>query len=675
MRGVISFLLLIGMCFAQAQEPDSTQTILLEDLTITAYQEIPERETSIHITSIGLDTLTSYSHHNLTELMSRTPGVSMLTMGMGISKPVIRGLYGNRTLVLLSGLKFDNQQWQEEHGLGLTDFGLSRVELIKGPMSVLYGSEAMGGVINLIEEKKPALHQSQSEIGLRLNSNTLGGMVQAGYKVNNGSSWWRLRIGSQNHADYTDGHQDRVLNSRFDGYYLKGTYGFQRNRWTSTNNFMSSYNRFGFIFNDAYSFIETDKRWSRDLGNNPAHMVLLNIFSSENKLQLKNNNRLSINVGVQSNDRMENEGSGKISLNMHLLTFQYLLKLEKQVSTRSRLIISHLGSFEDNTNFGARKIVPDAYLQEANLSAFIETVLRPGLILENGAGLGEKWIKTYFTPNVNGPEQEVRPFSKFAPYYNLFSGITYFPSARFNIKLNVATGVRIPNLAELSSNGLHEGVFTYEIGDPALENEQNLALNLVANYHREWVSLSISPFYNHFFNYVYLAPTNEEWYGFPVYRYRQQDAIQYGTESTIRLTPSDPLQLSLTYEGMMSKTSNGHYTPYTPAKKLTPGIRYSASIWEELPVQFYAEASHCFAQNQAAPEELSTPAYWLVNAGVSTSFQRNGHRYQISLSGKNLMNEAYYDHLSRFKYFGLLNSGRNISFIVKITFERQNDRL
>ena len=252
MRGVISFLLLIGMCFAQAQEPDSTQTILLEDLTITAYQEIPERETSIHITSIGLDTLTSYSHHNLTELMSRTPGVSMLTTGMGISKPVIRGLYGNRTLVLLSGLKFDNQQWQEEHGLGLTDFGLSRVELIKGPMSVLYGSEAMGGVINLIEEKKPALHQSQSEIGLRLNSNTLGGMVQAGYKVNNGSSWWRLRIGSQNHADYTDGHQDRVLNSRFDGYYLKGTYGFQRNRWTSTNNFMSSYNRFGFIFNDAY---------------------------------------------------------------------------------------------------------------------------------------------------------------------------------------------------------------------------------------------------------------------------------------------------------------------------------------------------------------------------------------------------------------------------------------
>ncbi len=133
-------------------------------------------------------------------------------------------------------------------------------------------------------------------------------------------------------------------------------------------------------------------------------MVLLNIFSSENKLQLKNNNRLSINVGVQSNERMENEGSGKISLNMHLLTFQYLLKLEKQVSTRSRLIISHLGSFEGNTNFGARKIVPDAYLQEANLSAFIETVLRPGLILENGAGLGEKWIKTYFTPNVNGPE-------------------------------------------------------------------------------------------------------------------------------------------------------------------------------------------------------------------------------------------------------------------------------
>ena len=671
MKGIASFVLLIGIHIAQAQQTDSIGTIVLEGLTITAYQEIPERETSIHITSIGLDSLTHYGHFNLTELISGEPGVSILSTGVGITKPVIRGLHGNRTLVLLSGLKFDNQQWQEEHGLGLTDFGLSRVELIKGPMSVLYGSEAMGGVINLIEEKKPALNRAQSDVGLRLHSNTLGGMVQVGYKVNHGTSWWRLRIGSQNHADYTDGNLDRVLNSRFDGYYLKGTYGFRRNHWSSTNNFMSSYNRFGFIFNDAYSFIETDERWSRNLGNNPAHMVLLNIFSSENKLMLKNHDRLSFNVGVQSNERMENEGSGTISLNMHLLTFQYLLKLEKQVSTRSRLIISHLGSFEDNTNFGARKIVPDAYLQEANISAFIETTLNPGLILENGAGLGEKWIKTYFTPNVNGSEQEVRPFSKFTPYYNLFSGITYFPSSRFSIKMNAATGVRIPNLAELSSNGLHEGVFTYEIGDPSLENEQNLALNLVANYTRNKISFSVSPFYNHFFNYVYLAPTDEEWYGFPVYRYRQQDATQYGTESTITLTPSDPLQLRLTYEGMASKTKDGHYTPYTPAQKITPGIQYHLTIQDQLPLQLSAEASHCFAQNQTAPEELTTPAYWLVNAGVSTSFERKGHGYQISLSGKNLLSEAYYDHLSRFKYFGLLNGGRNISLSLKMTFGHQ----
>ncbi len=126
---------------------------------------------------------------------------------------------------------------------------------------------------------------------------------------------------------------------------------------------------------------------------------------------------------------------------------------------------------------------------------------------------------------------------------------------------------------------------------------------------------------------------------------------------------------------MVSKTADGQYTPYIPAQKLTPSIRYVTTIRERLPVQFFAEASHCFAQNQVAPEELATPAYWLVNAGVSTSFQRNGHGYQVSLSGKNLMNEAYYDHLSRFKYFGLLNSGRNISFSVKMTFERQNDRL
>lgn len=667
---VLLLLQLSGFC----QIKDSLSTITLNEVTVTSYKEKPVAETSFNITPIKADSLSTYGNFNLTGMIARVPGVSMLSTGVGIAKPVIRGLYGNRVLVLLSGLKFDNQQWQEEHGMGLSDFGLSRVELIKGPMSVLYGTEALGGIINLVEEEKPLPGTKEGDVAFRFNSNTRGGMLQGGLKVNTGNKWWRLRAGIENHADYTDGNDNRVLNSRFDGYYFKGTYGFQKNHWTSTNNFMSSFNRYGFIFNDIYTFITPDDRWSRKLDTNPAHLVLLNILSSENKFTLKNNSRLNLNIGVQSNERMENEGGGAISLNMHLLTVQYLLKWEKTITEHSRLVLSNLGSFEDNTNFGARKIVPDANMQESNVSAFLETTINNELILENGVGIGEKWIKTYFTATVNGPEKEVQPFNKFSVYYNAFSGMTYIPNKAFNLKLNAATGVRIPNLAELSSNGLHEGVFTYEIGNPDMKNEQNVAINLQATYENGILDFSISPFYNYFFDYVYLTPTNEEWFGFPVYRYKQQNATQYGTELTLTVTPAEHLRTGLSYSGMVSKTEDGEYTPFVPAQKISPNISYHFETTTGRVYRIFSHIDYFLAQDNVAPNEISTPGYWLWDLGASTSFEHNGKEYMISISGHNLLNKAYYDHLSRFKYFDLLNIGRNIDINLKVKFGKQRQR-
>src|SRR5258706_8936311 len=287
MKILLSFSCLLVWISSFGQTLDTSRNISLHPVIVTAFKEEPLEETSLNITSLKIDSLGRYGNFNLTDLMAKTPGVTMLSTGVSISKPVIRGLYGNRVLVLLSGLKFDNQQWQEEHGLGLSDAGLSKVEIIKGPMSVLYGSEAIGGIINTIEEEKPATNTKESDVSIRFNSNTLGGLVQAGYKVNYGKQWWRIRAGIENNADYSDGHNDRVLNSRFKGYQLKTTYGFHKKNWISTNNFMSSFNQFGFI-NDIYEFVSPDARWSRSLSVNPAHLVLLNILSSENKFIFKN---------------------------------------------------------------------------------------------------------------------------------------------------------------------------------------------------------------------------------------------------------------------------------------------------------------------------------------------------------------------------------------------------
>lgn len=664
---------LLGVNLAYAQTSDSLKPIILEKVTVTAFKDEPVRETSLNITLLAIDSLSKFGNYNLTDLMAKTPGVNMLSTGVAIAKPVIRGLYGNRVLVLLSGLKFDNQQWQEEHGLGLSDIGLSKVELIKGPMSVLYGTEAMGGIINVVEEEKPAIHTQESDVSLKFNSNTGGGMIQGGFKKNVGNKWFRIRLGIENNADYTDGKNNRVLNSRFDGYNLKTTLGFQHKNWTSTNNLLSSFNRYGFIFNDIYEFVIPDARWSRQLNVNPAHLVLLNILSSENKFLLKNASKLSVNMGVQSNERMENEGGGAISLNMHLLTLQYLVKWEKQWLPNHRFVISTLGSFEDNTNFGARKIVPDANMEEANISAYLESNIKEHLILENGIGIGQKWIKTYFTPSVNSSEKEIHPFSKYAPYYNAYTGMTYLPNNRFNLKANVATGVRVANLAELSSNGLHEGVFTYEIGDPFLKNEQNLSFNVLGNYTSQYIDISLSPFYNRFYNYIYLTPTDENWFGFPVYRYQQQNAKQYGTEGSVVFKPIKNMQTGVSYSGMISQTDDGYYTPFIPAQKISPNFKYTFQATSKNPIYVFTNLDFCLAQTHTAPFEIATPSYYLWNAGISGTFQGRGKTYFISINGNNLLNTAYYDHLSRFKYFGLLNIGRNITISIKIKFNSNRD--
>lgn len=640
---------------------------LLPDITVTTFRNESVNRSSLNIVVLNVDSMKFQGNFNITDLMAKSPGMSMLSTGVAIAKPVIRGSGGNRVLILLNGLKFDNQQWQEEHGLGIGDMGIGRVEIVKGPMSVLFGSEATGGVVNLIDESKPEAGNRISDILVKGNSNTLGGSLQLGYLVNTGKRWFRLRAGMENNADYSDGYGHRVLNSRFDGYCLKATYGFTRKRWESTNNYSSSFNRFGFIFNDVYTFITADDRWSRRLNVNPNHMVLLNILSSQNRMRLKDNSILNLNVGFQSNERMENEGGGQISLNMHLMTLQYLAKWEKELNDKHGITISSLTALEDNTNYGGRKIIPDARMQESNLAAYLESRISDKFVWENGLAGGFKRIHSFFTAGVNSPEKLIHPFVKSNPYYNGFTGISFHTRNGWNSKLNVSSGVRMPNLAELSSNGLHEGIFTFEIGNPNFKNEQLLSGNFQLQFENRLVSFSISPFYNLYHNFVYLAPTADKWLGlYPIYLYQQQNATQYGTEFMLIFRAGAGFFAGFTGSGMVSKTADGNYTPYTPARKLTPQVSWVKANNRGSIIRAWLAADLVQSQPQVATGEIGSKAYQLLNAGISTGFDKGKRRFDLSLAANNLLNQAYTDNLSRFKNYGLLNIGRNIAVTLRI---------
>ncbi|MEO6760701.1 MAG: TonB-dependent receptor plug domain-containing protein, partial [Saprospiraceae bacterium] len=421
------FALVNGLLDAQSPDtlPISSPGQELPVVLISGLRESLSKESVLNLTALSHERLLRSGAPTLAGALTALPGVSRLSTGAGIGKPVIRGLYGNRVLVLLSSLKFDNQQWQDEHGLGLSDVGVDRVELIRGPASILYGSEAVGGVINVIEERPAPELRRQGDANVRLYSNTQGISGDVGRLGNTKWGWWRLRAGADNHADYRQGGGDRALNSRFGGYYFKGTLAFRNARRQSILNYNGSLNNFGFVLEDLGSFFTPDARWSRSLAG-PHHTVALNVFSSENIFWRKNG-QLKVNAGLQSNLRREDEGGGAVSLNMHLVSLPWNVQWAQSINQHNTLIISGIGALENNTNYGAHILVPDANLAEQGGSIFLRH-LRGTLTVEAGAGIQDKFIQTKATRLLNTPDKDIHPFTRNRASGNGLFGLAWNPT-------------------------------------------------------------------------------------------------------------------------------------------------------------------------------------------------------------------------------------------------------
>jgi len=663
----LACMIFIGLennCFAQ----DRDTIPVLKEVVVSGIRTSLVKETSFNIQSLPVAKIRQSGALNVSDALSKLPGISQLTTGPAISKPVIRGLYGNRVLAVLSGLKFDNQQWQDEHGLGLNDVGIDRIEVIRGPASLLYGSEAIGGILNIIEEAPNKPGEKNGDVNVGLFSNTYGLSVDGGISSATEKKNWGIRVGLNSNADYSDGDNNRIRNSRFAGYYLKGTYGFIKNKWTSSNHFMSSLDNFGFITADNSNSFLYDGRWSRSM-KGPHHTVFLNILSSQNKISLKKSS-LDVNAGFQSNLRLEDEGGNHISLNMLLSTFLWHIMWNKQLNANTELVLSNNSQFENNTNYGSRIIIPDANTTESGFSAFIKSKKKK-LVFETGIGFSVRNIHTFETPGVNTPDKAIAPFNKTLPSLNGSVGFAWNPANNWNLKTNIGTGFRSGNLAELSSDGLHEGTLRYEIGDPNLKIEQNINSEVSVNYSSRYFQFSVAAYLNHFLDYIYLAPTGTQYLGFDVFRHKQFNANLYGSESMLAINFPfyERLRFETNFSTVTGNLSDGTYLPFIPPPKWTQQLQLKCKQGKRLNnVSFLVITEEHFVQDHPAEFETPTSAYWLLNAGINGNWKTKRRTFIFSITGNNLLNRNYYDHLSRFKEYGIHNIGRNIIVHLNIPF-------
>ncbi|MEP6595044.1 MAG: TonB-dependent receptor [Ginsengibacter sp.] len=280
-------------------------------------------------------------------------------------------------------------------------------------------------------------------------------------------------------------------------------------------------------------------------------------------------------------------------------------------------------------------------------------------------------MHAFKTIGVNTPDREIQPFNKIKPSVNGAFGLSFNPNGKLNAKINFSSGFRSGNLAELSSNGLHEGTLRWEIGDPNLNIEQNINSESSVNYNRKNISLSLALFYNYFSNYIFLSATGTQYLGFDVFRFRQSDANLYGGEASFSIHPAKLtwFNYKAEFSTVTGKLSNGNFLPFIPPAKLHNEVTLSLNQTKKNNhFSFNVNTDNIFAQTHPAQFETGTSAYFLLNAGGSLIIYKVKRSITISIAANNVLNKNYYDHLSRFKEYRIHNTGRNIALNINYPF-------
>ena len=599
----------------------------------------------------------------LAEAISNIPGVEQNTTGVGIGKPVIRGLTGNRIVTYAQGIRIENQQWGDEHGLGVGEAGIESVEVIKGPASLLYGSDALGGVLYFVDERYADHNTFEGYLKSNFLSNTLGSINTFGAKLHKEKLMFNLFGGYSTNADYTVPGNERVFNTRFDEKNVKAAIGFHKKNWITNVRYSYLQNNFGITDTSEY-VTSVDRSFVL-----PFQKITNHNLSLENVL-FTGNSTWNLMLGYTDNNRNEYEDSETDpALSMDLRTSTYNLKWNSPSYNNEKLnlIIGSQGMYQTNTNSGEEILIPDAKTIDLGGYAIVNYDL-DNLQLQGGVRYDHRLIDT----------KEVVE-TGVAAFRNDYGSVNYSGGAALNLnaitlRANLSSGFRAPNTSELLSNGVHEGTNRFEKGNPNLKSEQATQFDFSFDFKNKHVEFTINPFINSIQNYIYLAPAGTFDQGVPVYNYLQSTALLTGGEMGVHYHPHSIhwLHIESDFSSIYAQDADKNPLPLIPANKWSTSLK--VEFTSKKPVRLenvYVQNVYKFAQNRVGQFETVTPDYNLVNLGFNMAVGTGRRPFEINGGVKNVFNTKYIDHLSRFKPLGIPNPGINFFLGVKMGFEKK----
>jgi len=659
-----------------------TTVIQSDEIVVTGSFTGSQHENVVRINAISPKEFKESGTPSFIETMSNVPGVNVISKGPGIGTPVIRGLSLSNIVVLNNGIPMQNFQFSENHPFMVDEYGVDKVEIIKGPASLLYGSGAVGGVLNIIKSPPVPLGKIEGDFNVKYFSNTEGISSNLGVNGNNKNFIWGVRGGLNSNKDYFDGEYNRIPNSRFNRKSLKLHAGLIRP--FGSFRFFYDYNKdeLGLTVPPSVILVPDNGRnndvWYQDLTNH--------VFAANNKLFL-GKVKIDLNLAYQLNNRKLHESDfseERTSVNMDLSTFSYTLKSRIPASDKTCFIFGLQGMHQANKNNEAPEhVIPDGNINDFSVFAVGQHFHWNLLKIE--AGIRYDYRSIHVPKQEAGGEhshdekaclEDAEFIQLDKTYHNLNGslGSVLNLSEQFLIRLNIASAFRSPNLAELTQQGMHGP--RYEEGNPELSSQRSLEADLDFHYHTKHTTINISGFYNNINDYVYLSPTTDTLEdGDAIYRYLQTNATIYGGEIALHVHPHpyDWLHIKSSYAYILGKQNNGEYLPFIPANKFHLELKVNLNSYKKLNGLFIkAGTDLVFNQNHPGQFETPTDSYTLVNAGFGGNVKIMKQNITFGIFANNILNEVYIDHLSTLKGMELNNIGRNITFSLSIPFSIKN---
>jgi len=682
---------------------------------------IEKEKTPSPITIISPRFLIENSSTNIIDALASKAGISQITTGGAISKPVIRGLGYNRVVVVNDGIRQEGQQWGDEHGIEIDEFSVNKVEVLKGPASLAFGSDAMAGVINLMSA--PVLPEGTITGNLSSNYQSNNGLIgnSLNFSGNKSGFIWDLRASQKIARDYKNRYDGRVFNSRFAENAYEGTLGINRS-WGYSHLIMSAYRmnpgivegerdsvsgKFVRALANGESVIASNSDLKKYEPENPFQLINHYKIVSENNFYLGKGN-LKATFGFQQNNRKEfanPEMPKEYQLFFKLNTLNYDFQYSFVEKNNFNLMLGWNGMWQQSENKGSEFLVPAYQLFDAGVFAIFRKNfgkfdltggIRADQRHQNAQSLYLDGEENVVSSGTSGATERFATFNRTFNGFSASIGSSYQISESIYSKLNISRGFRSPNIAELGSNGVHEGTLRYEKGNPDLKSEESFQIDFTTGLNTTHVASELNLFTNSVNNFIFSHKVNDNAEnpvlidGIPEFLYTSGKAFLYGGEFTLDIHPHPhdwihfENSLSYVHAELKNQPVDGRYLPFTPPFHWRSDIKTEfgnnsktfKNSFLHFGIDWFASQNNVFT---AYDTETSTPEYTLLNVGAGTDFFTGGKkRFSLIIVGQNLTDKSYQSHLSRLKYAahnyatertGVYNMGRNFSIKLMIPID------